>query len=333
MHAGLHWGRITAEVRNNLTIAHMQNRDLPGEVKRGIRFLHAVGRSTMRQGLTVPVSVQTAWAREIDKGQSVPVTICFADGLAVEATLRRINNAVGHLQFRYEAKKHAPLRDYLRQEFASAEGASSPMEVVEVEERRFLFRPIPGDRHSAPRLTICRPVYHNISSGDARGIEEFKDIEKALATVVYRAEDGQREYNSRIGHALVERGWKREVRVVKALGLRIDFERNGVWAEVEFGNARAYYQDYIKFLLAHRFCSSLCGILLSPSEPFANLLCELGRKRAGAKRREPGQKPPVYSGMMTHEKAMRELPYLEFMLTGKVIVAGIELSRSAHLSA
>jgi len=292
-----------------------------------------VGKSTLRQGLTVPASVQTTWAQQIGKGQSVPVTILYGDGLAVDATSRRINNAVGHLQFRYEAKKHAPLREYLRQEFASAEGAiRGPLEVVEVGERQFLFRPIPGDRHAPPRLTICNPVYHNLSAIDAGRIKEFADIENALATVVYRAEDGQREYNARIAHALVDRGWKREVRVLKDLGLRIDFERNGVWAEVEFGNARAYHQDYVQFLLAHRYCSALCGILLSPSEPFAHMLCELGRKRAGAKRREPAQKPPVYSGMMTHEKAVRELPYLEFMLTPKVIVAGIELSRAAQLS-
>ena len=150
------------------------------------------------------------------------------------------------------------MRDYLRQESTSAEGEiSGPLEVVEVGERRFLFRPIPGDRQSPPRLTICKPVYHNLSSIDARRIEEFADIEKALATVAYRAEDGQREYNARIAQALMERGWKREARVLKDLGLRLDFERNGVWAEVEFGNARAYYQDYIKFLLAHRYRSAL----------------------------------------------------------------------------
>jgi len=36
---------------------------------------------------------------------------------------------------------------------------------------------------------------------------------------------------------------------------------------------------------------------------------------------------------MTHEKAVRELPFPEFTLTGKVIVAGIELSRAAQFSA
>jgi hypothetical protein len=29
--------------------------------------------------------------------------------------------------------------------------------------------------------------------------------------------------------------------------------------------------------------------------------------------------------MMSYEKAMRELPFLEFMLTGSLVVAGIEI--------
>jgi hypothetical protein len=41
-------------------------------------------------------------------------------------------------------------------------------------------------------------------------------------------------------------GWQREQRVVDELGLKCDFEKNGIWVEVEFGNARSYYQDYVK---------------------------------------------------------------------------------------
>ena len=78
-------------------------------------------------------------------------------------------------------------------------------------------------------------------------------------------------------HSL-RRGWRKEARVLKEIGLRVNFERNGTWLEVEFGNARGYYQDYIKFALADRYQSAACGILLCPTESFAHLLCELGRK-------------------------------------------------------
>ena len=69
-------------------------------------------------------------------------------------------------------------------------------------------------------------------------------------------------------------------RVVKELGLKCDFEKNGIWVEVEFGNARSYYQDYVKFMLAKKYRDARLGLLLCPTTSFASLLCELGRQRA-----------------------------------------------------
>ena len=84
-----------------------------------VTFLHAVGQSTIRQGMTVPVIAQIAWLSEIQKGHAITVTIIFGRGKSVSATLRRINNARGHLQFRYESKKQAALRDYLAKVLAA----------------------------------------------------------------------------------------------------------------------------------------------------------------------------------------------------------------------
>jgi|GEM_PF-6000376 len=50
------------------------------------------------------------------------------------------------------------------------------------------------------------------------------------------------------------------------------------------------------------------GLLLCPTTSFAVLLCELGRQRA--RENLVGERLPVYSGMMSYEKAVRELPYL-----------------------
>lgn len=295
-----------------------------------VRFLHAVGKSTLHQGLTVPVSVQANWLKHVAKGESVPVKISFGDSESVQAVLRRINNSVGHLQFRYEAKEHRPLREYLRGEFAARDGQPpEPLEVIETGPREFRFQPLPGDRQAAPTLTICdrNAVYHNLTSADAKEMAEYGELQMALRKVEYKAEFGQREYNANIAGVLLGAGWRKEARLLDGLALRVDFERNGVWLELEFGNARAYYQDYIKFLLARRYRSARCGILLTPTQPFAHMLCQLGKKRALTRRRSGLGKPPVYSGMMTHEKAARELPFLSFFLDAKMIVAGIELSR------
>src|SRR5262249_23699610 len=119
-------------------------------------------------------------------------------------------------------------------------------------------------------------------------------------------------------------GWREQPRVLSEIGLRCDFEKCGLWLEVEFGNARTYYQDYIKFLLASRNNRAKFGVLLCPTNAFAQLLCELGQKRAAAKR-HASAKAPVYSGMMSYEKALRELPYLKFLLSAGLVVGGIEI--------
>ena len=120
---------------------------------------------------------------------------------------------------------------------------------------------------------------------------------------------------------MLDRGWQREQRVVKELGLKCDFEKNGIWVEVEFGNARSYYQDYVKFMLARKYRAARLGLLLCPTTSFAALLCELGQKRA--RENSVAEKSPVYSGMMSYEKAARELPFLGFMFEMPIVVAGV----------
>ncbi|MBE0505031.1 MAG: hypothetical protein IBX46_13000 [Desulfuromonadales bacterium] len=106
------------------------------------------------------------------------------------------------------------------------------------------------------------------------------EIEHSLLAIDYVADFNQTDYNRRISAGLVSSGWQQEQRVVNALGLRCDFEKNGVWVEVEFGNARSYYQGYVKFMLAKKYREARLGLLLCPTNVFAGLLCELGSKRA-----------------------------------------------------
>src|SRR5436309_15029095 len=97
-----------------------------------VRFLHPVGQSTVRQGITVPQAVQVGWLAGIRSCQGVPVTIVFGNGESVVATLRRLNNARGHLQFRYETRSQSALRDYLKKLFG--EQAASENAVVRIAE-------------------------------------------------------------------------------------------------------------------------------------------------------------------------------------------------------
>jgi len=74
-------------------------------------------------------------------------------------------------------------------------------------------------------------------------------------------------------------------------------------------------------MLAKKYRDARLGLLICPTTSFAALLCELGRQRA----REivVGERVPVYSGMMSYEKAARELPYLGFMFEMPIVVAGV----------
>ena len=105
-----------------------------------VRFLHAVGQSTLRQGITVPLSAQVSWLANIKKGENVPVTIVFNKGRSVSASLRRLNNLQGHLQFRYESRQQAPLRDYLSDVFGErADCKNALLRIHFVHRERFIF--------------------------------------------------------------------------------------------------------------------------------------------------------------------------------------------------
>ena len=70
-------------------------------------------------------------------------------------TLRRINNARGHLQFRYESKKQAALRDYLTNVFGGLGHANGVLRVSELTPHVFLFEPVSAGRQTIASLSLC----------------------------------------------------------------------------------------------------------------------------------------------------------------------------------
>jgi hypothetical protein len=310
--------------------------DVSGDVEPGdeevlppssiVSFLHAVGQSTLRQGFAVPVVAQVSWLAGIPKGQSVQVTVEFGEGQTITVPLRRLNNARGHLQFRYESRAQRALRDFLDEVFGSrGECKNGLLRVTEVQPRVFRFEPIAAGRRRSAFLSMCSPIFHNCTKEEAKSLPEFGELQECLKAVPYHETHGQTDYNKRIASTLRNRAWHEENRILNEIGLRCDFEKNGIWVEVEFGNARVYYQDYMKFELASRHRHSRLGILLCPTNAFAQLLCDLGQQRAMARMRPGAKRRPTYSGMMSYEKALREFPYLQFMLASRMVIAGIEI--------
>jgi len=125
-----------------------------------------------------------------------------------------------------------------------------------------------------------------------------------------------------LSHFFEDWNWEAEKQVIPSLPLKSDFMKGAVQVEVEFGNARTYYQDYIKFMLAFNQKAMEVGVLVVPTEDFARTLCAVGRKKALAKGRHS------YSGMIHIEKVRRELAYLAFMLRIPLAIAGIGVQRA-----
>ena len=283
-----------------------------------VQFLHPVGISTCKYGVTIPLEAQTAQLLALPKGRKVQVSIYLGTEEPINAEIRRLNNKQGHLQFRYEKKEQEQLRKALLKIFDGGE-AGNLLEIKEIAPLVFRFTPIL--KATSPRLQIGDMLVHKIDGGEINQIAEVGEIGSILAEVAYDAGFSQSAYNKLIKKLLKGQGWAAESRVVEDLGLRCDFEKNGVWVEVEFGNARSYYQDYIKFMLAKQYRSARLGLLICPMASFAGLLCELGRKRA--EENAIHDQRASYGGMMSFEKAARELPYLGFMFDMPIIVAGV----------
>jgi len=283
-----------------------------------LSFLHAVGVSTLKYGVTIPLEAQTERLRAIEKGDKVVVTVLCGAEEPVIAEIRRLNNKPGHLQFRYENKSQERLRLWLTAVYGElTEG--NLLEIIEVAPFTFYFKPIL--KSTAPTLQIGALQLHHLESQEMESIAEIHQIRESLVAVEYDVAFNQADYNGLISAGLMDRGWQREQRVVPELGLKCDFEKNGVWVEVEFGNARSYYQDYVKFMLARKYRAARLGLLLCPTTSFAALLCELGQQRA--RENSVRERAPVYSGMMSYEKAARELPFLGFMFEMPIVVAGV----------
>jgi hypothetical protein len=283
-----------------------------------VKFLHPVGISTCKYGVTIPLEAQTARMLAIAKGAKVSVTIFLGGDEPVLAEIRRLNNQPGHLQFRYEKKAQERLRQGLTRIFDGG-ATGNLLEVEEIAPLVFRFKPIL--KTTSPRLHISDLLLHRVKQAEVNRIAEVEQVGKTLAGVIYNANFSQLAYNGLIKEHLKGQGWTTESRVVDELGLRCDFEKNGVWVEVEFGNARSYYQDYVKFMLAKQFRSARLGMLLCPTASFAGLLCELGRKRAEVN--NVREQAASYGGMMCFEKAARELPYLGFMFDMPIVIAGV----------
>ena len=286
-------------------------------MRKPARLRHAVGRSTLAEGFAIPRSLEN-WVGAPARGQKHPVSLAFG-GQRICATLRRLDNEHGHVQVKYDNRAGDAFRRWLASTFgASTEGPCGEFfELVKSGPDEFEVIAFPVASGSSQRLAVAEWLFHR---GAQRFLEKdaaLREIPAVVHSVELAQEKGQEHYNRALSASFQDWAWETECRIVPELGLKCDFAKAGVQVEVEFGNARTYYQDYVKFLLGRRQRVAKVGVLIVPTESFASHLCAIGRQRAREKGRER------YSGMIHFEKVRRELAYLEFMLTMPIAIAGI----------
>ena len=280
-----------------------------------VRFTHQVGASTLKEGMAVPISAQIERIKALPKGVGKKIQIVFGNGLRFDAELKRLANARGHLQIRYNRASSEQFRNFLKSHYDRAHGHL----LIEVaEEASSIFR----IDILCSRLWIGQKFSANISDSSSL-IAEIDALGQGISRINVKSSWSQTDYNKEIRSELQADGWKIEIPVHADLGIKCDFMKNNIWMEVEFGNARTYYQDLLKFLLSQHYKGASLGILLCPTKKLADMICGVGKRKA----EDRLGREVSYSGMMTFEKAESEWDAIKKVISPKMVVAGIEYIR------
>ena len=183
----------------------------------------------------------------------------------------------------------------------------------------FKLRPITSDMAHNAKLYVADSMYHKTDQNILKGDVIFGEIEEIINGISFKVDEGQSFYNREIERAFSAHEWQGEIKAIPELDLKCDYRKDNIQVEVEFGNARAYYQDYIKFMLSYFSKQIHLGILVTPTLGFANILCEIGKHKALQRGRK------TYSGMMHFEKAYKEFYFLQPIFDIPIVILGIDI--------
>lgn len=286
-------------------------------------FKHLVGKSTLNEGITIHKNFETFFESP-ESGLKKQVTLLFGEGQSIRVTLRRLNNIQRNVQIRYSARSHAPLIDWLNNTFvATKKGTIGEfLEFQKISPAVFKIKPITIEQSHNAQLYIADSMYYKTVKENLQDANAFQEIEQIIKSIDFKIDEGQMFYNKKIEEAFSELGWQKEGKVIPELNLKYDFRKRGIQVEVEFGNARSYYQDYVKFMLSYLTKQIQLGMLITPTIGFANLLCEIGKQKALQRGRKS------YSGMMYFEKAYKEFTYLKSIFDMPIIIVGMDINPS-----
>jgi hypothetical protein len=283
-------------------------------------FKHLIGKSTLKEGITIHKNFESFFESPAS-GQKKEITLLYGNDQSVTAVLRRLDNVRKHVQIKYTNKTQALFIDWLNEVFAETKKGSIGefIEFQKVAPDIFKLVPITIDMAHNAKLYVADSMYHKTDQDSLKGDATFGEVEKIISGISFKVDEGQSFYNREIETAFSEHEWQREIKAIPELDLKCDYRKNSIQVEVEFGNARAYYQDYIKFMLSYFSKQIHLGILVTPTLGFANVLCEIGKQKALQRGRK------TYSGMMHFEKAFKEFHYLQPLFDMPIVILGIDI--------
>jgi hypothetical protein len=289
-------------------------------------FRHVVGKSTLKEGITIHKDFED-WFDSPEVGSKREITLIYDKDKKVNVILRRLNNMGKHVQIKYETTKHSQFRDWLQVAFRESveQTTGEILEFHKVSKNAYLLKPIPLKLVDGTNLRVSQTLCHGGAQYIIPYIPAFKEVSEVISEIEFKVGKTQTYYNQKLRDGFISRGWSTDKLVIEDLNLRYDHRKGNVQIEVEFGNARSYYQDYLKFSIAFNEGLISLGGLVTPTADFARILCEIGREKAWQKVKQQGlREKPTYSGMMTYEKAAWEFRYLKFMLNMPIVVMGID---------
>ncbi|OGU70307.1 MAG: hypothetical protein A2V93_11415 [Ignavibacteria bacterium RBG_16_34_14] len=288
-------------------------------------FKHIIGKSTFRYGFTIPKKMYSNLTVP-EKGNRRKINLVFGDNQTSIGWLCRLNNSPGHLQIRYDGKFGNTFSSWLKNTFKETFQKEKPAlnEFIEVQilnNDNFLIKgfPISSDNNLFFSDIIIHKLDKSILSYDQRILE----IIQAVRNIPYEEDKRQMHYNLRLKEQLSNSGWLNEQKVVNdnRIKLKCDYRKEYFQLEAEFGNARTYYQDIVKFVMSYNSGLIKLGGLIVPSTKFARHLCVLGSSNAYKTVMEIRSK---YSGMMDFNKAKTEFPYIKNIFNIPFIILSLD---------
>jgi hypothetical protein len=283
-------------------------------------FKHLIGKSTLKEGITIHKDFESFFDSPV-LGEKKEITLFYGYDQSITVVLRRLDNVRKHVQIKYTNKTHAPFVGWLNEVFAETKKGSIGefLEFQKLAPDVFRLLPITIDMAHNTKLYVADSMYHKTDQTALKEDATFGEVENIIKGISFKVDEGQSFYNREIEKAFSAYEWRREIKAIPELDLKCDYRKDSLQVEVEFGNARAYYQDYIKFMLSYFSKQIHLGILVTPTLGFANILCEIGRQKALQRGRK------TYSGMMHFEKAFKEFNYLKPIFDMPIVLLGIDI--------